>query len=234
MKEKTSKPREYRCEIRFDGTLCNLHPAHNLITGEIAEGETEETIDKLLPVKKGDVIVIAARQQEPDDLVNFHKCVWKELRNGVEFCHYHDHAVPSLWEHDAAIAQAAREETGCPYWNPDVNIYPDEPENHCTCQFSKIREDERKRLLKDIDIKIAIFKEHERNHIVRDQQWTCNKIRNIIKSLRTITPAPGNRTEPEKKDGDYQCGDNCHGECSGEYDGKIHCPESEPEKKDGE
>jgi len=47
-----------------------------------------------------------------------------------------------------------------------------------------------------------------------------------LESLRVTTPVPGNR--------DYQCGDNCHGECSGEYDGKIHCPETEPKKKVGE
>jgi uncharacterized protein YbdZ (MbtH family) len=44
---------------------------------------------------------------DPDGLVNYHKCIYKELRNGSEFCHYHDHAVPSLWEHDAAIAARA-------------------------------------------------------------------------------------------------------------------------------
>ena len=39
---------------------------------------------------------------------------------------------------------------------------------------------------------------------------------------------------PTTNDHDYQCGDNCHGECSGEYDGKIHCPETELEKRGGE
>jgi len=29
----------------------------------------------------------------------------------------------------------------------------------------------------------------------------------------------------------YQCGDNCKGECSGEVDGFIHCPEEEHDKE---
>ena len=41
-------------------------------------------------------------------------------------------------------------------------------------------------------------------------------------------------TNHTTNDRDYQCGDNCHGECSGEYDGKIHCPDTELEKKDDE
>ena len=48
------------------------------------------------------------------------------------------------------IAQATRKEKGCPYWNPDVNIYPDEPGNHCTCQFSHIRKNEREKVLDKI------------------------------------------------------------------------------------
>ena len=48
--------------------------------------------------------------------------------------------------------------------------------------------------------------------------------RRYLKSLRF----------PTTSDHDYQCGDNCHGECSGEYDGEIHCPDTELEKKDDE
>ena len=54
-----------RCEIKYDGTLYIRHPTE----GEW-ECATEETFDKLLPVKKGDVVTIAAQQQEPSP----HKC----------------------------------------------------------------------------------------------------------------------------------------------------------------
>ena len=207
-----SKPSEYRCEIKYDGTLCNLHLAHNLITGEIAEGETEETFDKLLPVKKGDVVTInahsatAARQQEPDDC--FHAGV----------CEHCDH------EH---LEQCTRENCPDDYFS-------------LTEHDAAIREDERMRMLDTLHtslsarivelkswIKIAeINKQKKRKCELLGVLGENQAMITYIESLRATTPAPGNR--------DYQCGDNCHGECSGEYDGKIHCPDTELKKKDGE
>ena len=129
------------------------------------------------------------------------------------------------------IAQAARKEKGCPYWNPDANIYPDEPENHCTCRFSDIRKNEREKVLREKCLELAeklspYFDENYPLYVGPPLSPAGQALRAVMESLRPTTPAPDNR--------DYQCGDNCHGECSGEYDGKIHCPESEPEKKDSE
>jgi hypothetical protein len=29
---------------------------------------------------------------------------------------------------------------GCPFWNPETNLYPDEPDNHCEMKMSTIRD----------------------------------------------------------------------------------------------
>jgi len=91
--------------------------------------------------------------------------------------------LESLKGHDAAIAQATRE-------------------------------DVRKKVLDEVERALL-------------EVLTPEKLSNL---LRATTPAPGNRTEPEKEK-EYQCGDECHGECSGEYDGRIHCPVSEAEQR---
>ena len=86
-----------------------------------------------------------------------------------------------------------------------------------------IREDERKRVVEKLQGRMVPNPHYGSVGWSHDKSIYNSAIGDIIESLRATTPAPGNR--------DYQCGDNCHGECSGEYDGKIHCPESEPEKE---
>jgi hypothetical protein len=52
-----------------------------------------------------------AREQPTEFIPNYHYCLHKEIRNGVEFCHFHDNEIhATLAEHDAAIAAKAREE----------------------------------------------------------------------------------------------------------------------------
>ena len=91
--------------------------------------------DKILLLKEHD---IAIRNAVLDELGILHD------ENAKRFNEQLDHPEPLTPEardlviQAKEIAQAARKEKGCPYWNPDVNIYPDEPDNHCTCQFSDI------------------------------------------------------------------------------------------------
>lgn len=39
-----------------------------------------------------------------------YRCIHCEVRNDVQFCHYHEKQIVSLPEHDAAIAAQARED----------------------------------------------------------------------------------------------------------------------------
>lgn len=51
-----------------------------------------------------------ARSQPTEFIPNYYHCLHKEIRNGVEFCHFHDREIhATLMEHDAAIAAQATE-----------------------------------------------------------------------------------------------------------------------------
>ena len=84
----------------------------------------------------------------------------------------------------------------------------------------RIRDDERNEILDKLSE--AFFQDPVGRHAESDEVLLMDEILDRIESLRATTPITN--------DHDYQCGDNCHGECSGEYDGKIHCPETGKEK----
>ena len=61
--------------------------------------------------------------------------VFNEYLNDPEI-----HSTPESQEIIARARELAKKQTGCPYWNPEKNNDPDDPENHCMCRFSEIRQ----------------------------------------------------------------------------------------------
>jgi hypothetical protein len=85
-----------------------------------------------------------ARGQPTERIPNYHYCLHKEIRNGVEFCHFHDKEIhATLAEHDARIAAQARKrrEAARPLL-PDKTCDPScpcrTPVCEETCQHSRI------------------------------------------------------------------------------------------------
>ena len=55
-----------------------------------------------------DPVVQSRPYNEQEIIPNLHSCLHKEIRNGIEFCHYHNKEIhATLTEHDEKIRQAA-------------------------------------------------------------------------------------------------------------------------------
>ena len=55
-----------------------------------------------------DPVVLSRPYNEQEIIPNLHSCLHKEIRNGIEFCHYYNKEIhATLTEHDEKIRQAA-------------------------------------------------------------------------------------------------------------------------------
>ena len=134
---------------------------------------------------------------EDEFIPNYHRCLHKEIRNGVEFCHFHDKEIhTTLAEHDAALIAQEREK-----WERELRVDAQNPWCYPGCILvDKAKAQAREDVLREIDMRIeaGISALHEQGVdgslpiVVHEKLEVLAWVRQIVEFLR-----PGQEREPE-------------------------------------